>query len=102
MNEQNGNANVNGQQVQGQQPEKKDSWFKRTGDAAYDRWVRFKTSKGGRWTIRLVKGAVIALACKTAYDEGRKAVAPKQEALPEPTQEQKTETEQPASEEKTE
>ena len=60
MNDQN---NVNNNGVNNGDVQEK-SWFKRTGDAAYDKWQRFKTSKVGRWTGRLLRLGVLAGVAK--------------------------------------
>lgn len=58
-------------------------------------WMRFSTSKGGRWAIRGTKAILIGIGLKTAYDAGVKSVKPtvvmvtpvEEEALPETTEE---------------
>lgn len=61
-------------------------------------WNRFSTSKGGRWAIRIAKGALIGIGLKAAYDQGKKSVEPTV-VMVQPVQEEETPAEEPATEE---
>lgn len=54
----------------------KESVFKRTGDAAFRKWQQFKTSKAGRWVLRIAKGAAVGGLCYFSYEEGKKTAKP--------------------------
>lgn len=60
-------------------------------------WLRFSTSKGGRWAVRTTKVALVGLGLAKAYDMGRKSVKP-QMILVEPASEPEAEPETQAEE----
>lgn len=56
--------------------EKEKNAFQRAGDATFRKWQQFKTSKLGRWTLRLTKAAALAAGGYACYKEGQKSVKP--------------------------
>lgn len=62
-------------------------------------WMKFSTSKGGRWAIRGTKCILIGLGLKTAYDAGKKSVKPEMVLVTPVTEEEEpTQTEEPTEE----
>lgn len=74
----NNNQNVNNQAaiVSTNAEQQKQSKFKAAGDAAFRKWQEFKTSKFGRWTLRLTKAAALATGGYFCYREGQKSIKP--------------------------
>ena len=74
----NNNQNVNNQgtNLPANAEQQKQSKFKAAGDAAFRKWQNFKTSKFGRWSLRLVKATALATGGYFCYREGQKSIKP--------------------------
>lgn len=70
------NVNNQGMNLPANAEQQKQSRFKAAGDAAFKKWQAFKTSKVGRWGLRLVKGTVLAAGGYFCYREGQKSIKP--------------------------
>lgn len=106
MANQNQNVNNNGMNdLSVNVEQQKQSRFKAAGDAAFKKWQAFKTSKVGRWGLRLVKVTALAAGGWACYREGQKSIKPttvyvQENKTVEPTEQEleKTETEEQTEE----
>lgn len=73
-NEEFKNGNNGDQENNGETAQK--TGIKKALDHVQRGWLRFSTSKGGRWAIRTSKAALIGFGMYKAYDMGKKSVKP--------------------------